>query len=168
MADRGHPGAQGRSATSTPSPTKNFSRHRLQINDVGHNDRPRQGSKTGPGHIHQQGNSTMTKINMRAAVPLCAAALSVVGSLVLGAAPAHADTDDSEFLNAVRNYGITDSAGNQALINLGHMMCNLLGDGYSTNALVDVGELHASKLSAGDVKFLVQSAEAAYCPEYIW
>jgi hypothetical protein len=39
---------------------------------------------------------------------------------------------------------------------------NLLGDGYSQDALIDMGELHGTKMSDDDVKVLVKSAEAAY------
>jgi hypothetical protein len=38
---------------------------------------------------------------------------------------------------------------------------NLLGDGYSQDALIDMGELHGTKMSDDDVKVLVKSAEAA-------
>jgi Protein of unknown function (DUF732) len=110
----------------------------------------------------------MTKINLGAAVPLAAAALSVVGSLVLGAAPAHADNDDNVFLRAVHSRGLENKAeGDAGLVRVGHAICTLLADGYSMNAMVDSGELYASKLSADDVKFFVQTSAAAFCPQYI-
>jgi hypothetical protein len=78
-----------------------------------------------------------------------------------------ANSDDDAFLAAVHKQGMTDDGGDAALIKFGHTMCTLLGDGYSTNALIQTGQLHATRISADDVKILVQSAEAAYCPEYI-
>jgi hypothetical protein len=77
------------------------------------------------------------------------------------------DSNDTAFLKAVHNHGLSDSGGDQAMINLGHMICDLRGQGYSENALVDSGALHATQMSTDDVRFLVQTSEAAYCPEYI-
>jgi hypothetical protein len=86
---------------------------------------------------------------------------------VFGADWAHANSDDDAFLAAVHNQGMTDDGGDAELIKFGHMMCTLLGDGYSTNGLIQMGQLHATRISADDVKLLVQSAEAAFCPQYI-
>jgi hypothetical protein len=93
--------------------------------------------------------------------------LAVLVALILSSGIAHADSDDTDFLNALHKQGFSDSDGDRGLIKLGHMICNLLGDGYSENALIGMGDLHGTKMSPDDVKVLVKSSEAAYCPEYI-
>lgn len=67
----------------------------------------------------------------------------------------------------MHKYGISSSGGDQDLIGLAHDICTLLGAGYSTNALVANGALHALNMSTDDERFLVQTSEAAYCPQYI-
>jgi hypothetical protein len=87
---------------------------------------------------------------------------------VLGAAPAHADNDDNVFLRAMHNRGIENNVqGDAGLIRMGHAICTALADGYSLNALEDAGELHTTQLSANDVRFVVQTSAAAFCPQYI-
>jgi hypothetical protein len=103
-------------------------------------------------------------INKSSAVLLGAAAIAAAVAL---APAAHADSDDTAFLRAIHGDGITDDGGDQDLIKLGHSVCTLLGAGYTTNALVAMGSLHATRVSRDDERVLVQSAEAAYCPEYI-
>lgn len=93
--------------------------------------------------------------------------LAVLAALMLSSGIAHADTDDTDFLNALHRQGISNDKGDQEMIKLGHMMCGLLGDGYSENALIGLGDLHGTRLSSDDVRVLVKSAEAAYCPQYI-
>jgi hypothetical protein len=93
--------------------------------------------------------------------------LAAFAALMLSTGIAHADPEDSYFLAAVHKQGIEDDEGDAGLIKLGHMMCGLRADGYSTNALIQMGQLHGTKLSGDDVKVVVQSAEAAYCPQYI-
>lgn len=93
--------------------------------------------------------------------------LAALVALALSSGIAHADTDDADYLNALHNQGISDDKGDQELIKLGHKLCVLLGDGYSENALFGIGDLHGTRLSSNDVRVLVKSAEAAYCPQYI-
>jgi hypothetical protein len=53
------------------------------------------------------------------------------------------------------------------LINLGHEICDQRAEGYSENAVMSWGKSHGNKMTDQDVKVIVNSAEAAYCPEYI-
>ncbi len=78
-----------------------------------------------------------------------------------------ADSDDDDFLCALHKQGITNQFGDQGLINLGHMICDQRAEGYSENAIMSMGKLHGNKMTGQDVKVIVSSAEAAYCPEYI-
>jgi Protein of unknown function (DUF732) len=102
---------------------------------------------------------------IRAAV--FAFAAGVATALMLSSGVAHADSNDDAYLAALRRHNISSSGGDQEMIKLGHMICGLLADGYSENALLDMGELHGTHLSSDDVKVIVHSAEAAYCPESI-
>jgi len=93
---------------------------------------------------------------------------AVLVALMLSSGIAHADSDDDDFLRALHQQGIKDAGGDQAMIKLGRMICDLRADGYSENALKGMGKLHGNSMSDQDVKVIVSSAEAAYCPEYIW
>jgi hypothetical protein len=99
--------------------------------------------------------------------PLLCASVCVVA--VVFAAPAHADSgDDADFVNAIQEHGIKVRGGPDQLIRLGHVICNLLSDGYSVNGVADRAALYApSDMSADDVRFVVQTSVAAYCPQYI-
>jgi hypothetical protein len=93
--------------------------------------------------------------------------LAVLVALMLSSGIAHADTDDDDFLRALHQQGIKDTGGDQAMVKLGRMICDLRADGYSENALMGMGKLHGNSMSDDDVKVIVSSAEAAYCPEDI-
>jgi hypothetical protein len=69
---------------------------------------------------------------------ISAATIAVITTIGL-AVPAHADSDDDAFLNAMHSHNINNTGGDQALIQLGHTVCNLLGSGTSMNAVTDVG-----------------------------
>jgi hypothetical protein len=91
----------------------------------------------------------------------------VLAAAILASTPAQADTDDTVFLRALHNRELSSSGGDQELISLGHAICGMLADGYTMNGIASSGGLHTSKLSADDVRFIVQTSAAAYCPEYI-
>jgi hypothetical protein len=83
------------------------------------------------------------------------------------AAPAHAD-DDTAYLSALHKRGISMSDGDAGLIKYGHMVCGLLSDGYSMDALEAMADLHERNgISDDDVKFMIKAAAASYCPDYI-
>ncbi len=98
---------------------------------------------------------------MRRAIPATLLALMLSGCF------AHADSDDDDFLCALHKQGITNQFGDWGLVNLGHMICDQRAEGYSENAIMSMGKLHGNKMTDQDVKVIVSSAEAAYCPEYI-
>jgi hypothetical protein len=91
---------------------------------------------------------------------------AAVLSAVFLAAPAHADSSDDAFLKAIQGHGIT-ATSDQAMITIGHVVCNEFGKGKSPNAIVAELELYGNQMSESDAKFVVQTASAAYCPEYI-
>jgi hypothetical protein len=95
--------------------------------------------------------------------------VSVFTAVWTSTATASADpSDDAAFLRALHKQGITAKGGDpQEMIKLGHMLCDLRGKGYSENSLVSMGKLYGNDMSDQDVKVIVTSAEAAYCPEYI-
>jgi len=62
---------------------------------------------------------------------------------------------------------LPDNRNGESTISVAHAICQGLADGYSMNALEGAGALLAQGLSADDVKFLVQTSAAAYCPQYI-
>ena len=94
-------------------------------------------------------------------------ALSIGVAIVIVAPGVGADSDDADFLNAVHSRRLSNVNGDQGLINLGHMICGPLSEGYSVNALASSGALHVPNLSADDVEFLVQTSATTYCPEYV-
>jgi hypothetical protein len=85
------------------------------------------------------------------------------------ALPARADSDDDAYLNALHKHGIENHAhGDAGLVKMGHMICDLLGQGYTMEGLADSGELHeGAGLSDDDVKFIIKTSAGAYCPEYV-
>lgn len=94
-------------------------------------------------------------------------ALAVASTIAI-AAPALADDTDTDFLNALHRHGISNSASeDQGLIKLGHNFCTMLGQGYSMNAVIATAQLEASQANQENVKYMVNSAAAAYCPQYI-
>jgi len=67
--------------------------------------------------------------------------LAVLVALILSSGIAHADSDDTDFLNALHKQGLSDSDGDRCLIKLGHMICNLVGDGPMNSHRVVAGSL---------------------------
>jgi Protein of unknown function (DUF732) len=94
--------------------------------------------------------------------------LAVAAALMLSSGIAHADpSDDADYLRALHKQGITATGGDQTMIKLGHMICDLRSDGYSENSAISMAKLHGKSMTDQDAKVIVTSAEAAYCPEYI-
>lgn len=84
--------------------------------------------------------------------------------------PAWADPDaDAAYLNALHKQGVRPTSGSDAsLIAAGHEICEQLASGYSMNAVMAQGDLYAGHgITEDDVKVIVRSAAAAYCPQYI-
>ncbi|MGA8548009.1 MAG: DUF732 domain-containing protein [Mycobacterium sp.] len=103
------------------------------------------------------------------AAGLAALAAGIVLSAVTRV-PAWADPDaDAAYLNALHRQGIQPTSGSDAsLIAAGHEICEQLAAGYSMNAVMAQGEIYAGHgITEDDVKVIVRSAAAAYCPQYI-
>lgn len=90
----------------------------------------------------------------------------VVAALIGFAAPASADSNDDAFTNALHTHNIPvrDDA---ASIHLAHIICQELAQGASMNAITDIGQVYGHNLSHDQAQFVVQSAAAVYCPQYI-
>ena len=99
---------------------------------------------------------------MKRTVALLAATLSLI---VIP--PAHADDNDNAFLDALHKRGIQNSKGDQGLINMGHKICGLLAQGRSMDSIVNMAQSHERNgMTDDDVRFLVRTSAASYCPQY--
>jgi hypothetical protein len=95
--------------------------------------------------------------------------LVVVAALLLGplgaAATAHADTNDSNFLAALKSEGITDHLSAAHAIEAAHTVCQKLDDGLMpTEVANDV--LNSSTMPAYHSGYFVGASIDAYCPQY--
>jgi hypothetical protein len=96
------------------------------------------------------------------------ALITALVAVIALAVPARADGTDDAFLNAMHRHGINGVNGDSDLISYGHKVCNALATGMSMNALIDNGDLHEHNgIGDSDVSFMVKTAAASYCPEYI-
>ena len=79
-----------------------------------------------------------------------------------------ATSEDTAFLDAIHAHGLTSKNGDQAMVNLAHDFCGLLSEGGSVDGVADhAAMVEIKQLSHDDVRFYVQTAAAAYCPQYI-
>jgi hypothetical protein len=104
----------------------------------------------------------MTKFNMGVAVPMSAVALSVVGSLVLGAASAHAAPTD-DYINAVHTDGIKSSESDSDLLIAGRGICQMLDNG-ATRSEVFRTVYEATKLPGDLSRTFINDAVQYLCP----
>lgn len=94
-------------------------------------------------------------------VVVAAAALLVAAVF---AAPADA-SPDTDFLGAMHSHGIQAHGGDDVLVDLGHEICMMRQDGNSEAAIIGALMPYAHNgLSGDDITFIVQQAEAAFCP----
>ena len=99
---------------------------------------------------------------MKRTIALLAAALPLI---VIP--PAHADDTDTAFLDALHNRGIQNSKGDPGLINMGHKICGLLAQGRSMDSIVSMAQSHERNgMTDDDVRFLVRTSAASYCPQF--
>ncbi len=95
-------------------------------------------------------------------------ALVALAALTLSNGIARADSNDQAFLNALSNGGVSATSGNQSdLTKVGHAVCTLRSAGYSENAVIQITKLKNAGFTPSVATLVIQSAEAAYCPEYI-
>ena len=72
-----------------------------------------------------------------------AAVTALTRALALAGAPAgHADSNDDAYLKAVAAQGIAFKGGPQEVIELGHLICKELQEGYATNGLTQHFEVN--------------------------
>ena len=70
-------------------------------------------------------------------------------------------------LAAAHRRGLYNDKGDAGMVNFAHAICGALAAGYSMNSLLGIGDLYAKNISPDDVRFIVNAAAAAYCPQYI-
>lgn len=96
---------------------------------------------------------------------LVAATVALLGPL--GAvAIAHADTNDSKFLNALKAEGITDHVSPDHAIAAGHMVCQKLDQGSTPNQ-VAADVVNSSNMPAYHAGYFVGVSIKEYCPQYM-
>ena len=100
-------------------------------------------------------------------VKAAAVAVAATATFLVTAPVSHADSTDEAFLSAMHRHGIRNNHGDAAMINFAHTVCGYLEEGYSMNSLFSIGDLYGKNLTADDVRFLVLTSAAAYCPQYI-
>ncbi|OSC25193.1 hypothetical protein B8W69_19915 [Mycobacterium vulneris] len=91
--------------------------------------------------------------------------LTVAAVMTIVAAPlARAEDADALFLNAMRGHGISSLSGtDQDLIKVGRSVCDLLGGGYSINAVIDLSK----RISDEDPTYFVRTSAETLCPQLI-
>ncbi|ORV46678.1 DUF732 domain-containing protein [Mycobacterium conspicuum] len=93
-----------------------------------------------------------------------AIAVALVGPL--GAvSTAHADSNDTKFLAAMKSEGITDHVSAQHAIEAGHSVCQKL-DGGETPTQVASDVLNSSSMPAYQAGYFVGASIDAYCSQY--
>lgn len=93
-------------------------------------------------------------------LPLLASVVVLVGAAI----PAHADSDDDEFLAALRKSGITYQNPDRA-IKAAQKVCDLANSGTSEAEIIkDLHEFNPA-FAMGKAALFVQAAAGAYCPE---
>ena len=79
---------------------------------------------------------------------------------------AHADTNDSKFLAALKSEGITDHISPQHAIEAGHTVCQKLDTGQTpTQVANDV--LNSSAMPAYQSGYFVGASIKEYCPQHM-
>jgi hypothetical protein len=72
--------------------------------------------------------------------PVCAvrmlAALAALAALLLVAQVAHADSNDDNYLHTLAASGITSATGPDALIRIGHAVCDSLSEGFTPSQTI--------------------------------
>ena len=100
---------------------------------------------------------------------LVAGSITATVITAFASVPAWADPDaDQFFLQAVHSRHIGADGGDAGMIESAHGFCNMLADGDSLESVVAQSELYKGRnLTDDDVRFLVRTSAAAYCPQYI-
>jgi hypothetical protein len=93
------------------------------------------------------------------------ALLASLGALPGLGATAHADTNDNQFLAALRSEGITDHVSSAHAIEAGHTVCDRLNSGLSPTEVAD-DVVESSSMPAYHAGYFVSTAIKAYCPQY--
>ncbi|OBI49552.1 DUF732 domain-containing protein [Mycobacterium sp. E787] len=95
------------------------------------------------------------------------AALLAAALFLIVIPSARADDNDAAFLNALHTQGISSAKGDQGLINMGHKICALLGQGHSMDSIVGMVQSHERNgMTDDDVRFLVRTSATSYCPQF--
>jgi hypothetical protein len=99
---------------------------------------------------------------IRLLVAVMAAFLGPLGAVSI----AHADTNDTKFLAALKSEGITDHVSPNHAIEAGHMVCQKLDQGVTpSDVAADV--VNSSSMPAYHAGYFVGVSIKEYCPQYM-
>lgn len=86
--------------------------------------------------------------------------------LLLSAAPARADDNDDQFLQAMAYVGLVSDDGPSGLIRLAHVVCDDRANGYSDLITATMVDKSNPGLGLNGAGYIVASAEHVYCPQF--
>jgi hypothetical protein len=92
---------------------------------------------------------------------------AVLASATALAAPVHADSNDAQFLQDIRNGMGRDVTDPQGLINSAHDLCTELQQGKSYDEVVMEVRQANDHWDANEAAFFVSISAQAYCPETV-
>jgi hypothetical protein len=92
---------------------------------------------------------------------------AVLASATALAATVHADPNDAQFLQNIRNGMGKDVTDPQGLITSAHEMCSELQQGKSYDQLVLETRQANPYWNANEAAFVVSASAQAYCPELV-
>src|SRR5262249_12126433 len=107
------------------------------------------------------GTSVRADLTMKALLSVAAVLLSATAR----AAPAHADPNDAQFLQNIRNEMGRDVTDPQGLINSAHDLCSELQQGKSYDQVVMEVRQANDHWDANEAAYFVSVSAQAYCPE---
>jgi Protein of unknown function (DUF732) len=97
---------------------------------------------------------------IRLLVAVMAAFLGPLGAVSI----AHADTNDTKFLAALKSEGITDHVSPNHAIEAGHMVCQKLDQGVTPSDVA--ADVVNSNMPAYHAGYFVGVSIKEYCPQY--
>jgi hypothetical protein len=92
---------------------------------------------------------------------------AVLASATAVAATVHADPNDAQFLQTIRNGMGRDITDGQGLINSAHELCSELQQGKSYDDVVMEVRQANEYWEAHEAAFFVSASAQAYCPELV-
>ena len=92
---------------------------------------------------------------------------ALLASATALAATVHADPNDAQFLQTIRNGMGREVTDGQGMIDSAHELCTELQQGKSYDDVVMEVRRGNDHLDAGEAAFFVSAGAQAYCPELV-